>query len=369
MGAYYVTALGGLERIVRWEVSTHLPGATLASDAEGGNRGRICFRYDGSPGDVLQLRSIENVFGAVEEFGGLPTDERALDVIQGKLAALDLGAALKLHERLHGPRPDPCFRCTSKRIGEHRYTSHDITAAAGAGVQERYGWRVDLENHDYDIHVDVTDDRCSIGLRLTTESLHQRTRVAHVPASLNPTLGYALCVLSDPQEGEVFLDPTCGAGTLPIERAAIGPARMLAGDIWPQPVEMAHRNFEAHDLRVGLCRWDARRLPLAPDSVDKVCANLPWGRRAGSHTVNKHLYPGLTREMARVLKVGGLAVMLSLEKRMMQRVVGRHGWLRVERTLPVSVGGLKPTIYLVRKWRGQEPPESEPAWPLPVMVQ
>jgi tRNA (guanine6-N2)-methyltransferase len=282
---------------------------------------------------------------------------------------LDLGAALKLHERLHGPRPDPCFRCTSKRIGEHRYTSHDIMAAAGAGVQERYGWRVDLENHDYDIHVDVTDDRCSIGLRLTTESLHQRTRVAHVPASLNPTLGYALCVLSDPQEGEVFLDPTCGAGTLPIERAAIGPARMLAGDIWPQPVEMAHRNFEAHDLRVGLCRWDARRLPLAPDSVDKVCVNLPWGRRAGSHTVNKHLYPGLTREMARVLKVGGLAVMLSLEKRMMQRVVGRHGWLRVERTLPVSVGGLKPTIYLVRKWRGQEPPESEPAWPLPVMVQ
>ncbi len=368
MGAYYVTALGGLERIVRWEISTYLPGATLAPDSDAGDRGRIHFRYDGPAGDVLRLRSIENVFGAVDEFAGLPADQGALEVIRARLAAVDLAPAAELHEQLHGPRDGPSFRCTSKRVGEHAYTSHDIMAAAGAGVQERYGWPVDLENFDYDIHVDVTDDRCCIGLRLTPESLHQRTRIAHVPASLNATLAYAMCVLSDPQEGELFVDPTCGAGTLPIERAAIGPAQMLAGDVFPQPIEMARRNFEAHGLHVGLCRWDARTLPLPPDSADKICANLPWGRRAGSHTVNKHLYPGLTREIARVLKVGSLAVILSLEKRMMQRVVGRHGWLRLERTLPISVGGLKPTIYLVRKWRGQEPPQSEPHWPLPPMV-
>lgn len=368
MGAYYVTALGGLERIVRWEIATRLPGAELRADAAAGERGRLHFRYDGLPADVLRLRSIENVFGAVDEFGGLPADESALSIVRARLAATDLAPALKLHEQLHGPRPGPAFRCTSKRVGRQAYTSQQTAGAAGAGVQERHGWRVDLENFDYDIHVDVADDRCCIGLRLTTESLHQRTRIAHVSASLNATLAYAMCVLSDPQANEVFLDPTCGAGTLPIERAAVGPATLLAGDIFPQPIEMARCNFEAHGLRVGLCRWDARRLPLPADSVDKICANLPWGRRAGSHTVNKHLYPRLAREIARVLKVGGLAVILSLEKRMLQRVVGRHGWLRVERTLPVSVGGLKPTIYLVRRWRGQEPPASEPHWPLPPMV-
>lgn len=368
MGAYYVTALGGLERIVRWEIETRLPEASVRRETPEEAWRRITFDYPGHPSAVLALRSIENVFGAVDDFGDLPADECGLQIIRARLASVDMSPALKLHEQLYGHRADPTFRCTSKRVGEHACTSHNIMAAAGAGVQDRHGWRVDLENYDYDIHVDVADDRCCIGLRLTLESLHQRTRIAHVSASLNATLAYAMCVLTDPQPGEVFLDPTCGAGTLAIERAACGPAKLLAGDIFPVPVEMARRNFEAHDLRAALCRWDARTLPLPPDSVDKICANLPWGRRAGSHMVNKHLYPGLMREIARVLKVGGLAVVLSLEKRMLQRVVGRHGWLRVERTMPVSVGGLKPTIYLVRKWRGQERPETIPQWPLPPMV-
>jgi 23S rRNA G2445 N2-methylase RlmL len=231
-----------------------------------------------------------------------------------------------------------------------------IMAAAGAGVVDRYGWRVDLEGYDYDLHVNVDGDRCTVDLRLTPESLHRRGRFVHVPASLNPTLGHALCVLSEPQPGEVFLDPTCGAGTVLLERAALGPARLIAGDLFARPVEVARTNVEANDITAQVLRWDARRLPLAAESVDKVCANLPWGRRAGSHLVNKHLYPALVREIARVLRVGGLAVLLTLERRMLTAILDRHGWLRTVEVLPVVVGGLRPCIYVVRKWRGQERP-------------
>jgi 23S rRNA G2445 N2-methylase RlmL len=235
----------------------------------------------------------------------------------------------------------------------------EIMAAAGAGVQDRHAWRVDLEGYDYDVHADVEEDRLTVGLRLTPETLRRRGRVAHVAASLNPTLGYAMCVLSDPQPGEVFVDPTCGAGTVLLERAEFGPARLIGGDLFARPVEAARENLQANGVDGRLFRWDARRLPLAAESVDKLCANLPWGRRAGSHTVNVHLYPALVREIGRVLRVGGLAVLLSLEKRMLTERLSRHGWLRVIDSFVVSVGGLKPVVFIVRKWRGHERPGTE----------
>jgi 23S rRNA G2445 N2-methylase RlmL len=300
---------------------------------------------------------VENVFAAAGQLEGLPADESALPMIRAFVASCDLTEATTVHAAVYGPRVDPSFRCTSKRTGQHLYGSMDIMAAAGAGVQDRYGWRVDLEGYDYDIHVDVTDDRLTVGLRLTPETLRRRGRVAHVAASLNPTLGYAMCVLTDPQPHEVFVDPTCGAGTVLLERAWFGPARMIAGDLFAKPIEAARENLRENGVEAHLLRWDARKLPLAAESVDKLCANLPWGRRAGSHLVNKHLYPPLVREIARVLRVGGLAVLLSLEKRMLGDCLDRHGWLRVTDSFVVSVGGLKPVVFVVRKWRGQERPD------------
>lgn len=357
MRAYYTTAVGGLESIVRREISERLCGADVETISTG--RGRIYFRYGGPPANTLALRSVEHVFAAVMQSEGLPADKTGLEAIRAQMAACDLSEALATHAQIHGARDNPSFRCTSKRVGEHQYGSMDIMAAAGAGIQERYGWRVDLEHYDYDIHVDVDGDRMTVGLRLTRNSLHRRGRIAHVAASLNPTIGYAMNVLTDPQPDEVFVDPTCGAGTVLLERAALGPARMIGGDLFSQAIAAARANLEANCVAAALLRWDARRLPLASESVDKVCANLPWGRRAGSHIVNKHLYAPLVREIARVLRVGGLAVLLTLEKRMLSRCLSRHGWLRTIETLPLSVGGLRPAIFVVRKWRGHEIPECE----------
>jgi tRNA G10 N-methylase Trm11 len=147
----------------------------------------------------------------------------------------------------------------------------------------------------------------------------------------------------------------CGTGTVLIERASLGSATLLGGDFYPYPVAMARRNLAEHGLGVALHRWDAKHLPLRAGSVDRICCNLPWGRRAGSHTINKHLYPGFVREVARVLRVGGLAVLLTLEKGMLTRLVERHGWLQIDRSLLVGVGGLDPWIFVVRKFRGHEP--------------
>ncbi len=62
-----------------------------------------------------------------------------------------------------------------------------------------------------------------------------------------------------------------------------------------------------------IARWDARRLPLESASVDTVVTNLPFGVKTDSDELPL-LYTGVLAEVARVLRPGGRAVILSADR-------------------------------------------------------
>jgi len=351
---YFASLIAGLEPVVADELAERLPGARVL----GLLRGRAFFAHAGDPSDTLGLMTVENIFGYVGQIEGIEPTEDGLRHIESAMAELDLGPALALHRSLHGALARPSFRITAARAGEHAFISQQVAAAAGAGVVERYGWKVDLEGYDLDVRVYVTQDVALVGLRLSPEALHRRARVAHGVASLNPTVAHAMCRLCRPTAGEVFVDPMCGAGTILIERARFDPARaglLVGGDLFEDPLHLARQNLSAQGVRATLVRWDARKLPLARDCVDKIACNLPWGRRIGSHARNRHLYPAFMRHLASVLRPGGVAALLTQEKRLITDLIARHSWLELEEHYPLSVSGLHPTLYLVRKM----PPSSD----------
>ncbi|MBD3292747.1 MAG: methyltransferase domain-containing protein, partial [Armatimonadia bacterium] len=342
--AYFATLIAGLEGIVVDEIRERLPGAIVF----GAMRGKVFFCSDRSPDEVSSLLSVENVFAYSDQLAELPRSEDGLTVIERWLVNLDLRPALDLHARLHGPHENPSFRITASRSGEHQYNSLQIAASAGAGVVARYGWEVDLEDYDYDVRVYVTDDTAVAGVRLTPEALHQRARVRHGAASLNATVAHAMCRLTRPTDGQVVLDPMCGAGTLLVERARLpSPRLMIGADLFAEPLDMARANVEAAGVEAALINWDARQMCLARGTVDVVVCNMPWGRRIGSHRVNRHLYPGFVRELERVLVPGGIAALLTQEKRLITRLLGRADGLKLVREDHLSLSGTHPAIYLV----------------------
>jgi len=344
---YFATLIAGLEPIVVDELGERLPGASFL----GATRGKVFFSATGPPQDALELLTIENLFAYVDQLTGLPSSREGLQAIEEWAAGLDLTSALTLHHELNGVPERPSFRITAQRSGEHAYNSLEIAAAAGAGVVRHYGWDVDLVGYDCDVRVYVTDDTALAGLRLSPEALHRRARVRHAAASLNATVAHAMCRLTQPTAGEVVVDPMCGAGTLLIERARLAePALMIGGDVSVKPLEAAETNFDAAEVDAQLLCWDARRLPLARASVDALICNLPWGRRIGSHRSNRHLYPGFVRELARVLRPGGTAALLTQEKRLITRLLGRSSPpLQLLREDHLSLSGTHPAIYLVRR--------------------
>jgi 23S rRNA G2445 N2-methylase RlmL len=81
--------------------------------------------------------------------------------------------------------------------------------------------------------------------------------------------------------------------------------------------------------------------------VDRIVANLPFGKRAGSHAANVELYPAFLRRVRSVLRPTGRAVLLTEEKRLLRDAVQRTADLKVIKEVELESGGLHPSSYVV----------------------
>jgi 23S rRNA G2445 N2-methylase RlmL len=141
----------------------------------------------------------------------------------------------------------------------------------------------------------------------------------------------------------VVLDPTCGSGTLLVERALLGARRLVGLDISPTAIAAARANVREAGLgaRIALRRADA----VGPDdwpTCDEVIANLPFGlrtRHAGMDPAR--LYREIVGRVARSLRPGGRAVLYTAHRTAMEPALAAHaGRLAVADQRRVRAGGL-----------------------------
>jgi 23S rRNA G2445 N2-methylase RlmL len=236
--------------------------------------------------------------------------------------------------------------------GEHEFRRVDFQRAVERGILERgdHTWRLEEEDADVEFWATMIDAEFFLTVRLSDDRMrHREYKAAHRPASLRASSAAALGWLSEPREDDVVLDPFCGAGTILIERAHLGRYAMLIGSDRDHAALAAARiNVGARYKPIQLENWDAGAIPLGDASVNKIVTNLPWGLRYGSHGENRKLYPRWFREFTRVLKSGGVMVMLTAEWRLM-RELERIRKIAPSRIIRVSVLGRPAAIYVCRK--------------------
>ncbi len=249
-------------------------------------------------------------------------DRFAESVKDGALAALD-------------PGQEP-VRFRVGDLGAGRWELRDR-------LVEGYGWRNDPRSWD----VNVEPHGAEVGALYLTQRFGELRRT---PASTNPLVGAVMVRLAKIQPGQTVVDPFCGAGTLLVlagEMAA--PGRLVGADTQARWLGMAADNLRGRGGPATLLRADARALPLQASAADRVVANLPFGKRVGTHRVNEDLYPGALREIARILPGGGRAVLLTDDKRLFREAVQRTPLIRVIKEVVLARGGLHPSVYVLTK--------------------
>ncbi|MFL6075430.1 MAG: TRM11 family SAM-dependent methyltransferase [Mycobacteriales bacterium] len=264
------------------------------------------------------------------------------------LDALPDGSWPRLDESLRtgvlGALPTP-VRFRVAPLGDRRWPVRDL-------LRDRYGWVNDPSGWDVNVEYRHDVPRAEIGPLYLTRRFGE---LARLPASTTPVVAALLCRLAKIGPDDTVLDPVCGAGTLLVTAAEAAGARHLAGaDLDPRAVRAARDNLARRGLpAAAVVRADATRLPLPDGSVDRVVANLPFGKRVGSHRGNATLYPGLLRELTRVLTRQGRAVLLTEDKALLRQSVQRTPHLHVVRELVLETGGAHPSAFVLTRTRGR----------------
>jgi len=234
MPTLIATAAFGLEAIVKWEVSNL--GFTDVKCHD--NRVEFSPQENTTlPAAIacanIWLRSADRVLIKMGEFPATTFDSLFEQV-----------KALPWDEWI--PK-DGKFTVTGKSVQSGLFSTPDVQAITKKAVVEKLKQKYKVSwfaetGAEYTIRVSIHKDIAILTLDTTGvgRGLHKRGYRARAnEAPLKETMAAALIDIARHRPGQVFLDPCCGSGTLPIEAAmrakniAPGLARSFASEAWP----------------------------------------------------------------------------------------------------------------------------------------
>jgi tRNA (guanine6-N2)-methyltransferase len=191
-------------------------------------------------------------------------------------------------------------------------------------------------------------------IRLSPRPLSTRAwRVCDMPGALNATIASAMVEMTRPTPDDRYLNLMCGSGTLLIERLRRGPARQAVGcDLDESALACARENVAAAGFESGinLFKMDAARLDFPDSSFNAAVADLPWGQLVGDRADNLALYPQAVAEAARVVRPGGVLVLLTHAVTQFEGLLdGFAADWNLKDVRRVFQGGLHPRIYLFER--------------------
>lgn len=263
------TCAFGLEKLVYLEIKKLGLWVVRTED------GRVIF--EGSPEDLIRanlwLRTAERVQIKLGEF-----EARTFDELFDQTYALDWLEILPENATF----PVLCSTSNSQLHNEPSIQSIAKKAIVKKLQTERPQNPLPETGPVYSIMVRFQQDRCTISLDSTGDSLHKRgyrTRANLAP--IKETLAAALVMFSDWTPERPLIDPFCGSGTILVEAAMIGlniaPGldRNFAFENWPDyPAEITQKirqEASAQELKLEL---NIQGSDIDPEAIDIAECNI-----------------------------------------------------------------------------------------------
>ncbi|MEW6751215.1 MAG: methyltransferase domain-containing protein [Candidatus Latescibacterota bacterium] len=343
---YYATCVSGLEEVVAQDLRRRLPGIQALRAERGRRHGRLWFHYERSPRQLLDLRSVTNLFAAVARVTQVTTGRPGVVRVAEALAVSDLSTAVALYGKLHGLEGVGVVRIVSTVTPNHRFSPAEVIRAASQALPPPVAVTFGPGVQAPALHVTVEEHAAVCGLQLGRRRLRARQyRHAAVGGGLDATVAYCMALLAGIGSRTVCLDPMCGGGTLLVEGVQAFGARLgVGGDLSGQALDVARQNVREAGAAVCLVRWDATHLPVRAGSVDALLCNLPFGKRV--EALARGHVPGVLAGTARVLRPGGRAVLLGHPQDLRAPVAPG---LRQEQRLRLHLRGVDPVLVVLRR--------------------
>ena len=367
---YLVLVIRGLEFLAIEEIKTKLNNVSITTltPQEQETRqgaagiGKLLVSTSDGPGALDGLRSIQCFMAYLSHSDSIHT----LDDVASLVSSANWSDALALWAA-HRPASSALaldrlvFRGSAVRDGTHTFKSTAIAGEIGYTVGTMYPkWRVNLSTYDLEVVALMIQSHLVLGLaisskrpfksRLPSEERPDLIGFSRI-STLRPSTAYMMLQLAAIEPGHVVLDAMCGVATIPIQTAAVHRSILAwGGDLDGEAMIEAQLNVASSERAVELCQWDAQRLPLRTDSIDRLVIDMPFGLRCGTYRHNAKLIPKVLQELERVMRPNGVAVLLVMTKKIVKGFMRRpHTRWRIQAEYEVNIGGLGAAIFVLAK--------------------
>ncbi len=339
---YVAQCTSGLQEVASTELAG-LPDADIQLIEEG----FIVFSTTAGSQQLKALPYLNNCFAVIKELNS------------GNSGVVDLLGEVSRDQSWHEIARD----LVSSRAGTFRVVFSDAGQLVGGGQAMRSVASVlsrvtGLEPSSHKPDVEFWIIRRRSGVSFFCKRVTRRTRTErHLrKGELRPELAHLLCVLSEPNEEDVFLDPCSGSGAIPFARTR-----------YPYNMIFIHDNDEnrirdmKQDIKGGkivrersncpliVRAADARKLDRIDDGfVHKVVTDPPWGVFDTGMDDIVAFYRDIVAELIRVVRSGGAIVMLVGPKDIANMLIAENtDTLNLAVTYDVLVSGQKASVV---KW-------------------
>ncbi len=213
-------------------------------------------------------------------------------------------------------REGQSFVVRAKRIKHHVDFPGELLEQKIGGCIFRKGFRANMKTPDVEFRL-ILSEKAVLGTLLSSinrsayEARNPQNKPFFHPGVLMPRVARALVNLSGIKPGEIFMDPFCGTAGILVEAGLVG-AKVIGIDAQEKLVLGARMNLEAFELNYALMEGDACRMPLKEATINAIVTDPPYGRSAAILAESLEiLYSCALEEIQRVLKPGGIAVVVS----------------------------------------------------------
>lgn len=339
----------GLDGVVADELGEKAPDAAV----EERTSQEIRFRYGSPPKQLLSLHSVTDIWLVVHDLQHIGPRYRDLRHLAEQLGKISLSSSIEVLKKVgFRPKKSMSFLAIVSLRGVRAYRRLDAIQALERAVISNSGGALWPTNHSPDLRLwlHLWEDKARLAVALAPRPLGLRQRKVSLPTALPGPVAYAMAALTRPKPDDVFVDLTCGSGSIALERAENWRYRLIiAGDSDRVALAATHSNFGAKHRPREFLLWDATALPLADVSADAIACNPPHGVQMQPTGGLAPLYHGILREGQRVLKPNSIMTFLTSQRGLTDDVLRELKGMRIERCFVIDLLGQRPYLYALRR--------------------
>lgn len=330
----------GLEFIVEKEIKSHISNAKIIELDDK----RIIFESNADYTKLIELKTVDDLGLHVLTF-----KQNSLEDCITEINSINFEEIFKI---ISGYRKIiQNFSITTSLVGVKKFKSPELIQAISQHFSQKYNWNFTQFNHtNFDIRVFIDHNKGYISIRLTKESLHQRTyKTAFKEGSLRITVAASMVYLST--EGKTNLkivDNFCGSGTVLAEGLLAG-NDVYGGDIDPKNIINTQENLANLKYKYfgKIKHLNALTSEWQSNYFDVAISNLPWGKQVEIKNIIQ-LYEGSICEYARILKPNGILCTLVSNPELFVKFAKKYFPNKDISQYKIGLLGQNPTIVLVK---------------------